>query len=104
MLVDGTDRVTIGTEATYEVFVDFAGAPYPDEDIAGVAYMLFDGEGNLVATGDASSAGDGVYEVTLSADVTGALAAGSNTLQVVVVSKRVALPSSSSIQFVTAAP
>lgn len=101
VLVDGSDRVTIGTEAVYDVFVDFQGEPYPAEDIKQVIYLLFDATGNLVSTGEATASGDGLYQVTLSAETTGALAAGTNRLQVVVVSKRVALPSTSEIQFVT---
>ena len=104
VLLDGSDRVTIGTEATYEVFVDFQGEAYPADDVASVAYMLFDASGEIVATGDATAVEDGLYEITLSAEVTGLLTAGSNELQVVVVSKRVALPASDSIQFVSAAP
>jgi len=31
--VDGDDRVTAGSEASFDVFVDFEGQPYPLADI-----------------------------------------------------------------------
>jgi hypothetical protein len=43
-----------------------------------------------------------VYEVTLDAATTQALAAGSNQLQVIVVSNLVAMPVSDTVTFVTA--
>ncbi len=100
--VDGPGRVTIGDEATFDVFVDFADAPYPAADIDSVKYLVFDATGNLVSTGEADAVEDGLYSVTLASDATSGLEAGSNRLEVVVVSKLVALPSVASFQFVTA--
>jgi hypothetical protein len=94
--------VTIGEEVTYDVFVDFAGEPYANEDISGVTYLVFDASGALVAQGDAVAESDGYFTVTLGSDVTEGLEAGSNTLEIVVVSNLVALPGSASYEFVTA--
>ncbi len=100
--VEGPARVTIGSEAVFEVFVDFAGAPYPTADLNQVKYLVFDATGTLAASGQAVAAQDGLWKVTLSADVTKGLAAGSNLLEAVVISKLVAVPVSASVQFVTA--
>jgi peptide/nickel transport system substrate-binding protein len=100
--VDGPTRVTIGEEAVYEVFVSFDGAPYAVDDIVEVKYLVFDATGQLAQVGQATAVEDGLWEVTMSSEVTSGLAAGSNRLEVVVVSSRVAVPSSDAIEFVTA--
>lgn len=100
--VDGEGRVTIGQEASFDVFVTFKDQPYPAEEIKEVKYLLFDASGALVATGAAEAAGDGQYTIKLAADVTSKLAEGSNKLEVIVVSKLVSLPTFTSFQFVTA--
>lgn len=100
--VDGEGRVTIGQEAVFDVFVTFEGEPYASADIAEVKYLLFNANGELAATGVAEAAGEGQYTVTLSADVTSKLPAGSNKLEVVVVSKLVSIPTFAPFEFVTA--
>lgn len=100
--VDGPGRVTIGEEAVFDVFVTFDGAPYAADDILETKYLLFDATGALVATGEAELVEDGYYTITLDADTTGALAEGSNKIEVAVVSKLVSLPAFSSFEFVTA--
>jgi peptide/nickel transport system substrate-binding protein len=100
--VDGEGRVTIGQEAVFDVFVTFEGEPYASADIAEVKYLLFGANGELAATGLAEAAGEGYYTVTLSADVTSKLEAGSNKLEVVVISKLVSIPTFAPFEFVTA--
>ena len=100
--VDGPARVNIGAEATFDVFVEFDGEPYAVEDIKEAKFLVFDASGELVHVGEAEAVEDGLWEVALTSDITDKLAAGSNRLEVVVVSYRVALPSFGSIQFVTA--
>jgi peptide/nickel transport system substrate-binding protein len=100
--VDGPARVSIGAEATYDVFVTFEGEPYPVADIDEVRFLVFDAAGELVHVGEAKAVADGHWQAVVGADVSGKLAAGSNRLEVVVISKRVALPSFDSTLFVTA--
>jgi peptide/nickel transport system substrate-binding protein len=100
--VDGPGQVKIGEEAKFDVTVTFNDQPYPSNELASVKYLLFDANNNLVAKGDAVMVAEGQYQVVLSADVTKALAAGANKLEVVVASKVVSIPSFQSIQFVTA--
>ncbi len=100
--VDGPSRVTIGSEVTYDVFVEFQGEPYAVKDIKEVKYLLFDANGALVEVGQATAVADGQWQVKLSKETTGKLVAGSNRLEAVVVSKLVALPGFTDLQFVTA--
>ncbi|MBN2389539.1 MAG: ABC transporter substrate-binding protein [Anaerolineae bacterium] len=102
VLVDGPGRVTIGEAAEYEVAVEFAGAPYAVDDIDNVKYLVVDATGNVAFVGAAEAVEDGLWKIVLSAETTGALEAGSNQLEVVVVSKRVAVPATDSLSFVTA--
>jgi hypothetical protein len=67
-----------------------------------VKYLLFDAKGALVATGEAEAVSDGQFLVTLPADVTSKLEAGSNKLEIAVVSKLVSIPSFAAFEFVTA--
>jgi peptide/nickel transport system substrate-binding protein len=99
--LDGSGQVPIGSEAQFDVFVDFNGEPYANADISEVKYLLFDAKGNLVGTGPAEAAEDGHFLVNVPADVTSKLEAGSNKLEVVVVPSIVSVPSFASFEFVT---
>ena len=99
--VDGSGQVQIGSEASFDVYVEFNGEPYANSDISEVKYLLFDAKANLVTTGPAEALEDGHYQVKLPADVTSKLEAGSNKLEVVVVSSLVSVPSFASFEFVT---
>ncbi len=57
--LDGTGQVQIGSQALFDVFVDYNGAPYANEDISEVKYLLFDSKGTLVGTGLAEAMEDG---------------------------------------------
>jgi peptide/nickel transport system substrate-binding protein len=102
--VTGPAQVTKGTEAVFNIAVTYAGAPYPQAELGGVKFLVFDAAGNLATSGDATFVSDGQYTVTLSADVTNALAVGSNKLEVAVTSLVVSIPSFGSAEFITAAP
>jgi peptide/nickel transport system substrate-binding protein len=101
VLVDGAGSVDIGSEAVYDVFVDFKGEPYAVDDIDLVKYLVFDATGELAFQGEGEAVEDGYWTVTLSADATGGLEAGSNQLAVIVVSKRALVPITETLQFVT---
>ena len=100
--IDGPARVTIGEEAAFDVFVDVFDGPYPVDDIEAINYLVFDATGALVAQGASEAVEDGVWQVVLGSDVTGALAEGSNRLDIVAVSNLVAIPTLASYEFVTA--
>lgn len=101
VIVDGPGRVASGESATYDVLVDFEGEPYAVDDVTEVKYLVFDATGELVHVGVAEPVVDGQWSITLTEDLTSGLATGSNQLQVIVVSKLVALPVSETLPFVT---
>jgi peptide/nickel transport system substrate-binding protein len=100
--IDGSARVTIGDEATFDVFVtDPDGAPYPLDEITFVKYLVYDATGALVEVGAADADMDGHYTVTLSSDLTSSLDAGANTLEIAVAPIPVSIPSFGTFEFVT---
>jgi peptide/nickel transport system substrate-binding protein len=102
VLLDGPDRVTIGEEVVYDVYVDLTGEPYPMADISIGKFLVFDATGELVEVGDLDAVEDGYWTATISADLTGGLSEGSNQLAVIVVSSRALVPIRDTLQFVTA--
>lgn len=99
--IDGPSRVTIGQTANFTLNINFKKDPYPTNDIDAVKYLVVDATGNVAFSGDAKSVKDGQWTVSLTADQTNKLTAGSNQLQVIVASKVVAIPASESMSFVT---
>jgi len=99
--LDGPGRVTIGSPATFEVFVSLRDQPYATADIGDVKYLVFDATGALAFTGDAVAVADGVYEIVLDAATTGQLEVGSNRLEVAVAPIIISIPSFDSLEFVT---
>jgi peptide/nickel transport system substrate-binding protein len=97
----GPASVVTGEDATFDVFVTFEDAPYPQAEITGVKYLLFDASNTLVATGEATFVADGQYQVVVP---TTGLAAGSNKLEVAVTSVVVSIPSFQAYEFVTTNP
>jgi peptide/nickel transport system substrate-binding protein len=99
--VTGDGQVTAGQDATFDVVVTFNDEAYPADELELVKYLVFDANGNLAASGDATLVADGQYQITLGADVTSTLEAGSSKLEVAVASKLVSIPSFASFEFVT---
>lgn len=100
--LDGPGQVTIGEEATFDVFVDFAGEAYPADEIKMVKFLLYDANNEIVAVEEAVAVEDGLYQVVLDAETTGKLEAGSNKLEVAVVPLTVSQPTFATLEFVTA--
>jgi peptide/nickel transport system substrate-binding protein len=99
--VDGPGQVTIGSEASFDVFVTFKDAPYPAKDIAKVKFLVFNAKGEMVGTGDAVLVEDGKYQVILTAEITKLLEAGANKLEIAVSPLIVSVPSFGVFEFVT---
>jgi hypothetical protein len=83
------------------MWVTFEDAPYAVDDTLMAKWLLFDATGALAAQGEAEAVEDGYWQITVSADVTGALEAGSNQLAAIYVSKRALVPIFETYQFVT---
>lgn len=99
--IDGSARVDVGAEATFDVYVTFEGEAYPADEVAEVKYLLYNSEGTLVEIGTAELDMDGHYVVTLSSETTEGLGAGSNKLEVAVVVVPASIPAFDTFDFVT---
>ncbi|HJS18355.1 MAG TPA: ABC transporter substrate-binding protein [Anaerolineales bacterium] len=99
-IVDGPGQVQVGSEAVFDIIVNLKDQPYPQSDLQGVKYILYDASGVAVNVGDAEAVGDGLYQVTLGAEVTSDLPTGSARLEAVAVPIPVAIPAFSSLDFV----
>lgn len=100
MSVDGPTSVAAGTEAAFDVMITFNDQPYPANYIDAVSYTLFNVDGSIAATGTAEFVADGQYKVTLTADQTAALEAGTVKLTVAAASNQVSLPAFETVEFV----
>lgn len=99
--VEGPGRVEKGADATFELSVTYEDAPYRVDDVAYVKYLVFDANGALAFSGDAQAVEDGLWQVAISPDQIAKLEAGSNYLEVAVVSKLVSIPTFGGLEFVT---
>ncbi len=99
--VSGPSRVTVGQVADFSVKVTFKNQPYATKDLDFVKFLIIDATGNLALTANAKATKDGEWAASLTADQTNKLAAGSNRIEVIVVSKLVAKPTFESMSFVT---
>ena len=98
--VDGPTTLAAGAEATFDVTLNFKDQPYPAKDVDKVAYTLFNVNGDIAASGVADFVAEGQYKVTLGADATGKLEAGTAKLTIAAASKAVSLPAFETAQFV----
>jgi hypothetical protein len=98
--VDGAGRVTIGSEATFDVYVDYKGEPYPSVEVDNIKYLLFDATGAIAEVGQATFVAEGQYLVTLSAETTAKLAAGSSKIEIAAVVIPCSIPSFATFEFV----
>jgi len=99
--ITGPSRVTVGQAAEFTVNVTFKKDAYPMKDIDAVKFLVVDATGTLALSADAKAVKDGQWTAALTADQTNKLATGSNRLEVIVVSKLVAIPATESATFVT---
>lgn len=100
--IDGAGQVKIGAEASFEIAVSFKDAAYPSAEIKLVKYLVYNAKGEKVSEGEATLVEEGLYSVVVPADVTSKLEAGSNKIEVAVVPNVVAVPTFTSLEFVTA--
>jgi peptide/nickel transport system substrate-binding protein len=96
--VTGPATVRVGAEAAFDIRVTHAGRPYPAAEIERVRWLLFDARGAITATGDATRVGD-IWRAALPTAATGRLTPGSSRLEVIVVSRVVAIPSFATATF-----
>lgn len=99
--VSGPSRVTIGQKAEFSIKVAFKNQPYATKDLDFVKFLIIDATGNLAMVGQAKATKDGEWTASLTEAETAKLAAGSNRIEFIVVSKLVAVPVFESATFVT---
>jgi peptide/nickel transport system substrate-binding protein len=88
-----------GAPWDFLVEVTHKDVPYPLAEMDFVTYLLFDAEGNLVLSGKAGAVRDGLFVVSIPAAETAKLPVGTIRIEVVAVSKVVAIPAFASATF-----
>ena len=99
--VDGDGSVVLGGEFSFDVYVTFDGEAYPADEIKEVKGLLYDATGQIVSVIAGELVEDGYYTITVPADVSASMEAGASKLEAVVVPYVVAIPSFTSLEFVT---
>jgi hypothetical protein len=102
--IDGDAQVVQGKDASFDAYVTFNDKPYPSDQLEKVEYLVFDEDGNMLTRGEAKMSEEGTYQISIPGDVTSKFTAGSLKLEVVAVSKAVAVPGVASFDFVVVAP
>ncbi len=99
--VEGPASVTIGQEASFDVFVTFNGEPYANADVKYVKAILYNAAGDTVLVSEATAVEEGHFVFTLTAEESAKLVAGSNKLEIAVVPSVVNQPTFTALEFVT---
>ncbi len=97
----GPGRVTIGTEAVFDVHVSFDDEPYALEHMDEIKYLLFDSAAEIVHVGTAEPVEDGLWQIVLPDELTGTLGVGANRIEVIAAPIVVSIPSFATVTFVT---
>lgn len=102
--LNGPMMVRLDEAAEFELAVTFHGEPYPEGDLEEVTFLLFDGAGELALRGAPEPAAGQRWTIRLTAETLARLGTGANSLEVVVTSRRVAMPVFASHAFATVPP
>jgi peptide/nickel transport system substrate-binding protein len=97
--MNGPAEVSQSGEATFDAYVSFKDVAYPQADIDKVAYLLYNAEGALVLSGEASLVTEGQYSIKLTSADLAKLSVGSAKIEFVVSSKLVAIPTFAGFEF-----
>jgi hypothetical protein len=100
----GPDQVKIGAEAVFtaDLTLKSDGSAYKSADVKEVKFLIYDETGATVyvGAGVAVAGEDGKYTLTVPADVTAKLVAGSGRIEVAAVLIPVAIPAFTSLDYV----
>ncbi len=100
--LDGPAQVKIGAEAAFTVTLTAKadGSPYANADVKEVKFLIYDAQGKTVYVGAGVAAGsDGVYNLTVPADVTSKLVAGTGRIEAAAVLIPVAIPAFTTLDY-----
>lgn len=98
--VTGPAKVTIGKDAAFDILVSFKDAPYPNDSLDSIPFLLYDAEGNLLDKGKAEFVAEGQYVITLPPEMTSKLKEGTAQLEIIAVSNVISVPVFSRVTFV----
>ncbi len=101
--LDGPAQVKIGSDAAFTATFTYkaSGDAYPSADVKEVKFLVYDAQGATVYVGaGVATDSDGVYTLTIPADVTSKLVAGTGRLEVAGVFIPVAIPAFTSLDYV----
>jgi len=102
-VLDGPAQLKIGEEAVFTVSVTNknTGDPYPTADIKELKFLLYNDQGETVYVGTGvAGADEGVFTLTIPADVSGKLVAGAGRIEAAGVFIPVAIPAFASLDYV----
>jgi len=102
-VLDGPGQVKIGAEAVFTVALTAkaTGDVYPSADVKEVKFLIYDASGATVYVGAGVASGtDGEFTLTVPADVTSLLVAGSGRIEAAAVLIPVAIPAFTSLDYV----
>jgi len=101
--LDGPAQVKIGEEAVFTVALTNrnTGDPYPTADVKEMKFLLYNDKGETVYVGaGVASADEGVFTLTIPADVSAKLVAGTGSIEAAAVLIPVAIPAFTSLDYV----
>lgn len=93
------ESVVPGLPADITIRVSYMGQPYPIRKIEFVKYLVLDAAGNVLGRGDASAVADGLFKITLPAELTGKMTPGAYKILTYTLSKDVAMPATTEASF-----
>ncbi|MCC5811514.1 MAG: ABC transporter substrate-binding protein [Ectothiorhodospiraceae bacterium] len=99
--LDGPVVVERGDGVEFSLRITSEGEPYPPDSLDSVRYLLFDGTGAMVRSGEVEPVDGEEWRIRMDAEELEQLGTGANSLEVAVTSSRVALPSFASHVFAT---
>ncbi len=100
--LDGPAQVKIGAETAFTVTLTKKsdGSPYASADVKAVKFLIYDDTGKTVYVGEGTAGGsDGVYTLTVPADVTSKLVAGTGRIEAAAVLIPVAIPAFTTLDY-----
>jgi peptide/nickel transport system substrate-binding protein len=101
--LDGPAQVKIGAEAVFTATLTNrnTGDPYPTADVKEVKFLLYNDKGETVYVGAGVATADaGVFTLTIPADVSATLIAGTGSIEAAAVLIPVAIPAFTSLDYV----
>jgi len=101
--LDGPAQVKIGEETVFTVALTnkITGEAYPTADVKELKFLLYDAQGVTVYVGaGVATADEGVFTLTIPADVSATLVAGTGSIEAAAVLIPVAIPAFTSLDYV----